>query len=72
MLSIVEGDDVEVQLAGATVHGQAKFRDGIQRGIISSTFLFGQLMVELESNTDPDPMRQVKGLTVVPARLVKS
>ncbi|MQF64515.1 hypothetical protein FIM04_00110 [SAR202 cluster bacterium AC-409-J13_OGT_754m] len=72
MLRIVEGDDVEVQLAGATVRGQARFREGIQRGIISSTFLFGQLMVEVESNTDPDPMRQVKGLAVVPARLVKS
>ena len=72
MLSIVEGDSVEVQVNGATVRGQARFREGIQRGIISSTFLFGQLMVEVEANTDPDPMRQVKGLAVMPARLVKS
>ncbi len=70
MLGISEGDLVEVQCAGGAVRGLACFRDGIQRGVVSSTALFGQLMVDLSASPDPDPMAKVPELTVSSARLV--
>ena len=71
MLGIEEGDAVEVQANGSAVHGRAVFRDGIQRGVISTTFLFGQLMTDLEASREPDPMSKTPGLVVTQARLTK-
>ena len=71
MLGVQEGDVVEVQTNRGAVRGRAVFRDGIQRGVVSATFLFGQLMVELEASQDPDPMSRVPGLQVTSARLIK-
>ena len=71
MLGVQEGDVVEVQTNRGAVRGRAVFRDGIQRGVVSATFLFGQLMVELEASQDPDPMSRVPGLEVTSARLIK-
>ncbi len=67
-----EGDMVEVQANGAAYRGRAVFRDDIQRGVVASTLLFGQLMVELEAAPAPNPMARVPGLKVTGARLVKA
>ena len=72
MLGIEEGDLVEVHANGSTVRGSASFRDDVQRGVVYTTFLFGQLMVDLETTQEPDPMSSVPGLAVVPARLTKA
>ena len=44
-----EGDLVEVQANGSSLKGRVAFREGLQRGVVSSTQLFGQLMVEVEA-----------------------
>ena len=71
MLGIEEGDLVEVHTNNSTVHGNASFSNDVQRGVVSTTFLFGQLMVDLEASKDPDPMSSVPGLAIVPARVMK-
>ena len=71
MLGIEEGDTVEVQANGSAVCGRVVFRDGIQRGVISTTFLFGQLMTDLKASREPDPMSKTPGLVVTQARLTK-
>ncbi|MQF69105.1 hypothetical protein FIM12_02040, partial [SAR202 cluster bacterium AD-804-J14_MRT_500m] len=71
MLDIEEGDLVEVQWVGGEMKGIVKFQDGIQRGVVASTSLFGKLMVELDKSSEPDPMSKVPELTVASAQLVK-
>ena len=71
MFGVQEGDLVEVQTNSTHVRGKAVFHDGIQRGVVSATFLFGQLMVELEASKAPDPMSRVPGLEVASGRLIK-
>ena len=70
-LGIDEGDLVEVHANGQVLQGRAVFRHGIQRGVISTTLLFGQLMVDLEASKEPDPMSKVPGLVITQARLTK-
>lgn len=70
-LEIEEGDAVEVRTNGTVLHGRAVFREGIQRGVISSTFLFGQLMTDLEASQQPNPMAKTPGLSINRARLAK-
>ena len=71
MFGVREGDLVEVQTNATHVRGKAVFHDGIQRGVVSATFLFGQLMVELQASQAPDPMSRVPGLEVASGRLIK-
>ena len=72
LLGLREGDEVELQTDGARLTGRVAFRDGLQRGVVSSTQLFGQLMVEVEASQSPDPMSEIAGLKVAAARLVKT
>ncbi len=73
ILGLREGDLVKVQLEtnGFNLQGRVAFKDGLQRGVVSSTQLFGQLMVEVEASQSPDPMSQIAGLNIAAARLVK-
>ena len=71
ILGLREGDLVEVQANGSSLTGRVAFREGLQRGVVSSTQLFGQLMVEVEASPSPDPMSEIAGLNIAAARLVK-
>jgi formate dehydrogenase alpha subunit len=69
-LGISEGDWVEAVYADGRLRGIAQL-SGPQRGLISATGLFGQLIAELERSKDPDPMFKVPGLPLAPARIEK-
>ncbi len=71
ILGLREGDLVEVQTNGSSLTGRVAFKEGLQRGVVSSTQLFGQLMVEVEASQSPDPMSKIAGLNIAGARLVK-
>ena len=71
VLGLREGDMVELQTNGSRLKGRLAFREGLQRGVVSSTQLFGQLMVEVEASQSPDPMSEIDGLNISAARLVK-
>ena len=71
VLGLREGDMVELQTNGSSLKGRLAFREGLQRGVVSSTQLFGQLMVEVEASQSPDPMSEIAGLNISAARLVK-
>jgi predicted molibdopterin-dependent oxidoreductase YjgC len=71
VLGLREGDLVEVQTNGSSLTGRVSFKEGLQRGVVSSTQLFGQLMVEVEASQSPDPMSKIAGLNIAAARLVK-
>ena len=71
VLGLREGDLVEVQTNGSSLTGRVAFKEGLQRGVVSSTQLFGQLMVEVEASQSPDPMSKIVGLNIAGARLVK-
>ena len=70
-LGIEEGDQVEVRTASGLLQGRSTIREDLQPGIVSSTFLFGQLAVELQASEEPDPMSRVPGLNITPAALTK-
>ena len=67
-LGISEGDWVEVTSPEASTQGKARL-SGPCRGLVSTTSLFGQLITDLESSEDPDPMLSVPGLLLVSARV---
>ena len=62
---------MEVQTTAPASRVGVAFKEGLQRGVVSSTQLFGQLMVELEASKSPDPMSKIVGLNIAGARLVK-
>ena len=62
---------MEVQTNGSNLTGRVAFKEGLQRGVVSSTQLFAQLMVEVEASQSPDPMSKIVGLNIAGARLVK-
>ena len=65
---ISDGDWIEAVCAGGRIGGVAQL-SGPQPGLISTTKLFGQLITELESSGEPDPMANVPGLPLLPARI---
>jgi len=69
-LGISEGDWMEVTSSQGVVRGSAQL-DGPQRGLLSVTELFGQLITELENSKDPDAMSKVPLLPLMPARAAK-
>ena len=66
-LGIRDGDEVEVRTAAGLLQGRSTIRGDLQRGIVSSTALFGQLAVDLQASEEPDPMSRVPGLNIAPA-----
>ena len=67
-LGVGEGDWIEVISEGARLTGRASL-SGSQRGLISATTLFAELITELESSDAPDPMLKVPRLPLVAARI---
>ena len=67
-LGLSAGDPVEVSTPFHRFLGRAR-TTGTLRGVVSTTGLFGELALDLDGSTDPDPMLKVPGLDVVPARV---
>ena len=67
-LGVVEGEWIDVVSSAATLRGAARLI-GPQRGLVSTTSLFGQMATELEQSDRPDPMLRVDGLPLVPVRV---
>jgi predicted molibdopterin-dependent oxidoreductase YjgC len=70
-LGIRDGDAVKVQVNGHSVQGRAALKESLQRGVVASTSLFGQLMSELDASEEPDPMAKTPTLLIKPAKLAK-
>ena len=69
--SIQEGDAVEVVTPRGTWSGLARLDESVPPGVFSVTTLFGQLAVDLQSSEEKDPMSNVAGLEILPARISK-
>ena len=69
-LGVVEGDWIEAVSPEGRIGGVAHLA-GPQRGLISTTMLFGQLITSLEQSESPDPMLKVPALPLLPAKLEK-
>ena len=67
-LDVEEGDWVEVISEGSRITGRVSL-SGSQRGLVSTTTLFADLITELESSNAPDPMLKVPRLPLVAARI---
>ena len=68
-LGVEEGELVAVSTRGSRFQGRVQVVPNAQRGVVSSTSLFGQLAVELQASEAPDPMVRVPGLPITPARV---
>ena len=71
-LGIEEGDPVDVSTSLQVFQAKATIKEGASRGVVSSTFLFGQLAVDLEASEEPDPMSNVPGLVIASAKVSKA
>ena len=71
-LGLSEGDPVEVAVNGHRLHARAFISEKTHRGTVSSTYLFGQLAVELQASKDPDPMSKAPGLSISAVRVEKA
>ena len=69
-LGILDGDEVHVMYEGGGFYGRASL-GGSQRGMLSITDLFGQLITDIERDRSPDPMLKIDGLPLVAASIVK-
>ena len=69
-LGVVDGERVEVVHQRGVLSGVARI-DGPLRGVVSTTELFGELILDLESSDSPDPMLKTPGLPMLPARVTK-
>ena len=69
-LGIAEGDDVQVIYDGGELRARASLK-GTQRGVLSVTTLFGQMITTIERSRSPDPMLKIDGLPLLPASIVK-
>ena len=68
---IAEGDGVKVETPMGELSGTARFNPLLPSGLVAVTGLFGQLAVDLENSSEPDPMAKTPGLDIVPANVVK-
>ena len=69
-LGVSNSDLVEVVTSAGSTQGVARLSSP-QRGLVSVTTLFGQLITSLEASTEPDPMLNVSRLPLVPANVKK-
>ena len=67
-LGVVEGEWISVVSGAATFRGAARL-SGPQKGLVSTTSLFGQMATELEKSDRPAPMLMIDGLPLVPVRV---
>ncbi|MCH9038841.1 MAG: molybdopterin-dependent oxidoreductase [Chloroflexi bacterium] len=68
--NVADGDWVDVTFEGGSIRGMLK-TTGVQKGVISVTTLFGQLILDLEASDSPDVMLKVPGLPLVAASIAK-
>mgnify|MGYP006155869709 CR=1 FL=1 len=67
-LNLKDGDLVELE--GNTVKLKLKVHvNGIQKGLVSTTELFGSYAGRLDSSSDPDPVLKSKNLSLIPVTL---
>jgi predicted molibdopterin-dependent oxidoreductase YjgC len=69
-LGIAIGERVEVVHPRGALSGVARL-NGPLKGVVSTTGLFGELILDLESSDLPDPMFRTPGLPMLPARVAK-
>ena len=69
-LDVSDGDPVEVSSPRGRMRGVARLSSP-QKGLISTTALFGQMITDLEHSEAPDPMLKVPTLPLIPARVSK-
>ena len=62
-----EGDPVEVRTSDRTFQARISLADGVPKGCISCTNLFGQLAIDTQASRDVDPMSKVPGLNIAEA-----
>ena len=67
-LGVQEGDWIEVITEESRITGRASL-SGPQRGLVSATTLFAELITDLESSDELDPMLKVPRLPLTVARL---
>ena len=67
-LSIAAGDWVDAVSAKGRMGGVAQLT-GQQRGLVSTTTLFGELITNIEASDAPDPMLKTPALPLLPVRL---
>ena len=72
LLGIDDGSPVEVVSANERLRGVAAFSKELHRGVVSMTFLFGDLATRLQASKEPNPMANVPSLFIRPVRLEKS
>ena len=70
-LGVSEGEWVEVVHSPGRMRGIVRLSNP-QKGLISTTSLFGELITEIEASESPDPMLKVPGLPLTPARIEKT
>ena len=69
-LGVGDGERVEVIHPRGALSGVARL-NGPLKGVVSTTGLFGELILDLESSDLPDPMLRTPGLPMLPARVTK-
>jgi predicted molibdopterin-dependent oxidoreductase YjgC len=69
-LGVGDGERVEVIHPRGALSGVARL-NGPLKGVVSTTGLFGELILDLESSELPDPMLRTPGLPMLPARVAK-
>ncbi len=74
-LAVQDGDRVEVRTRSGADNGTlvatVRFADEVPEGVISTTFLFGQLAEAMQASPEPDPAAGVPGLDIRRAAIVK-
>ncbi len=69
--SIENGDAVTLETRHGELSGVARINPALPSGVVAVTGLFGELAVELQESSVPNPMAGTPGLRVAPARLAK-
>jgi anaerobic selenocysteine-containing dehydrogenase len=69
-LGVADGERVEVVHPRGVFSGVARL-SGPLKGVVGTTELFGELILDLESSDLPDPMLRTPGLPMLPARVAK-
>ena len=70
LLNLRNGQNATIEtFDGVTKHGVISYGDSIPTGVISLTTLFGELAVEVDSSTIPDPVNHIKRMNAIPSKI---
>ena len=69
---IQEGDEVEVSAGGRRITGRAVILASLPPGIIATTSLFGQMVLDLQASEEVIPAARLPGLPIQPASIAKA